>query len=193
LELYLKQRLKRAVDPGESAGEQMVKAVLTPAPPHALEALLDAPLPRPLEPSTPQRPSQVLVLRLVDRLPVSLHRCRQRRQGIPCGVRPALDRQGRAQVGDDPVRLARPPPVPGPAKPPPPATGPAQRGQSPGGPRPRPPTAPHPAALRPGRPHCARPPGGPCGGAGARLPAPHAAGAPRSPPRPPPADAGDAG
>ena len=97
----------------------MVKAGLTPAHPHSLEALLDEPLTRTLDHPTPHRQSQRLVRRIVDMIPMPLQVRLQRRQSIPCGVRQALDLQGLEQVCQDPVRRAMPPPVPGPAQPPP--------------------------------------------------------------------------
>src|SRR4029453_8205498 len=96
----------------------MVKAGLTPAHPHALEALLDEPLTRTLDHPTPNRQSQSLILRIVDMIPMPLQVRIQRSQRIPCGVRQALDLQGLDKVCQDPVRLAMPPPVPCPAKPP---------------------------------------------------------------------------
>src|SRR5262244_1412494 len=98
--------------------EQMVKSGLTPAHPHALEALLDEPLTRTLDHATPHRPTQVFVPCLVDMIPVPLPVPIPRRPRIPCGVRQALVRSGRDQVGPAPVRLAMPPPVPCPASPP---------------------------------------------------------------------------
>src|SRR5712691_10975385 len=96
----------------------MAKAVLTPAHPHSLEALLDEPLTRTLDHPTPHRQSQLLVLRIVEMIPVPLHVRIQRRQSLPCGGRQALDLQGLAKVCHDPVRLAMPQPVPCPATPP---------------------------------------------------------------------------
>ena len=96
----------------------MVKSVSLPAHPHSLEALLDEPFTRTLDHSAPHRQTQVFVLRIVDMIPVPLQVRIQRRQRIPRGGRQALDRQGLDQVGQDPVRLAMPQPVPGPAKPP---------------------------------------------------------------------------
>src|SRR5262244_3793105 len=96
----------------------MVKTVLTPAHPHSLETLLDEPLTRTLDHPTPNRQSPLLVLRIVDMIPVPLQVRIQRRQRIPCGGRQALDLQGFDQVGQDPVWLAMPQPVPCPAKPP---------------------------------------------------------------------------
>src|SRR4030095_6351268 len=96
----------------------MVKASLTPAHPHSLEALLDEPLPRTLDHPTPHRQSQSLVLRIVDMIPMPLQGCIQCHQSIPCGVRQALDLQGLAKVCQDPIRLAMPQPVPCPATPP---------------------------------------------------------------------------
>src|SRR4029434_8330316 len=96
----------------------MVKASLTPAHPHSLEALLDEPLPRTLDHPTPHRQSQSLVLRIVDMIPLPLTVRVQLRKRIPCGVRQALGLQGLDQVCQDPVRLAMPQPVPCPAKPP---------------------------------------------------------------------------
>src|SRR6266478_10166181 len=96
----------------------MVEARLTPTHPDALEALLDEPLTGTLNHTTPNRQSQVLVLRIVDVLPVPLQVRIQRSQSIPCGVRQALDLQGLDKVCQDSVRLAMPQTVPCPAKPP---------------------------------------------------------------------------
>src|SRR5439155_16416609 len=96
----------------------MVKAVLTQAHPHALEALLDEPLTRTLDHPTPNRQPQVLVLRIVDMIPVPIKVRIQRHQGVPCGGWQALYIQGLDQVCQDPVRLAMPQAVPCPAKPP---------------------------------------------------------------------------
>src|SRR5262249_45175667 len=123
----------------------MVKAVLTPAHPHSLEALLDEPLTRTLDHATPHRQAQVFVLRIVEMIPVPLKVRIQRRKLIPCGVRQALDRKALDKAGKAPVRRPMPQPVPCPA------TGTAQRGKSPGCPRQRPPTAPHTAAISPVR------------------------------------------
>ena len=97
----------------------MGKSVLTPAHPHSLDALLDAPFTRTLDHAPPQRQAQVFVRRRVARSPVPLQGRLQRRQRLPRGVRQALDRQGLDHVGQAPVRLARPPPVSGPTTPPP--------------------------------------------------------------------------
>ena len=119
----------------------MVQAVLTPAHSHSLAALLDEPLPRTLDHATPHRQAQVFVLRLVAMIPVPLLVRLQRRHRIPGGVRPALACQGLAHVGQAPVWLAMPHPVPGPATPPTrpggaaveaASTDTARRGKSPG-------------------------------------------------------------
>src|SRR6266851_9878177 len=97
----------------------MVKARLTPPHSNTLETLLDEPFTGTLDPATPNRQSQVLVVRIVDMIPVPLQVRIQRHHGVSCGVRQALDLQGLDQVGHDPVRLAMPQTVSGPAKPPP--------------------------------------------------------------------------
>src|SRR5712691_184969 len=96
----------------------MVKARLTPTHSDALETLLDEPLTGTLHHATPNRQSQVLVLRIVDMISVPLQVRIQREQGVPCGVRQALDLQGLDQVCHDSIRLAMPQTVPCPAKPP---------------------------------------------------------------------------
>src|SRR6266404_2345764 len=96
----------------------MVEARLTPTHPDALEALLDEPLTGTLDHATPDRQSQLLVLRIVDVIPMPIQVRIQRDQGLPCGVRQALDLQGLDKVCQDSVRLAMPQTVPCPAKPP---------------------------------------------------------------------------
>src|SRR4029453_823711 len=141
----------------------MVKASLTPAHPHSLEALLDEPLTRTLDHPTPNRQSQSLVLRIVDMLPMPLQVRIQRSQSIPCRVRQALDRQGLDKVCQDPVWLAMPQPMPCPAKPPTRLGGaavqPGRRSLPPVGwaapqpmpPPPKPPPRGGGAAVQPGR------------------------------------------
>src|SRR6266851_1141763 len=92
----------------------MVKARLTPPHSNTLETLLDEPFTGTLDHATPNRQSQVLVVRIVDMIPVPLQVRIQRHHGVSCGVRQGLDHEGH-----DPVRLAMPQTVSGPAKPPP--------------------------------------------------------------------------
>jgi hypothetical protein len=73
----------------------MGEPLRTPTHPDPLEALLDEPFASPLHHATPNRQSQVLILRIVDVISVPIQVRRHRHQSIPCGVRQALDLQGR--------------------------------------------------------------------------------------------------
>src|SRR2546425_11765304 len=97
----------------------MVKARLPPPHSNTLETLLDEPFTGTLDHATPNRQSQVLVVRIVDMIPVPLHVRIQCHHGVSCGSRQAVHLQSHAQVGHDAVRSALPPTFPDPAKPPP--------------------------------------------------------------------------
>src|SRR5437867_7896238 len=96
----------------------MVETVLTPAHTNPLEPLLNTPFAGAFDHPAPQGPSQRLVRLIVDGLAVPLQIRRHRAHGVPRRVGPVLHVSGLGQVGQDPVGLAMPQAVSGPAEPP---------------------------------------------------------------------------
>src|SRR4029453_10227145 len=96
----------------------MVEALLTPPHSTPLEALLDQPFASAFNHPPPQRKAQGLVCRIVDVLAMPLQVRIHRTQGVPGRGGQALDLQGIGQVGQDPIRVAMPQAVSGPAEPP---------------------------------------------------------------------------